>query len=267
MRSSTPLGGALSTALPSLLIALAAPACGEDRQIPVEVLPSADETRTFFGLTNGSCIRYRFNTTLRATASVTGPNMTSIAGRTAYRRLFAINGAGPPDEWFIEGQDDGELRLLRLDTFPADERISTRYACVGTEMCPAPEEQEPTLLRLRFDDAMQVVAEQGDRFEVVTTPVSVTGSMAEPERHTVIVQQVGVDVPVPGGTTEPGVEMTYFRQVGNASPTTSTWRLVPGKGIAQIQEAGRTYQACAWRYCDAAGNCQGAPDCASLSCN
>lgn len=279
MRFSAPFGRATSTfaargsfALSAFavsgIVSLALSACGDERQIPMEVLPSADETRAYFGLTNGSCVRYRFNTSLRADSVITGPNMSSIAGRTVFERSFNVSGQGLADTWFIEAQDDGELRLLRFDTSTMDgQRLSTRYACVGSEMCPETDMQEPLLLQLRFDDAMTATLEQGQRFEVTTTPPSVSLGMPEAERHTVIVQGVGVDVPVPGGTTESGVELTYARRLGNASPVTTTLRIVPGKGIAQIQEGGRTYQACAWRYCDASGNCQGAADCAQLTCN
>ncbi|MEO1228987.1 MAG: hypothetical protein AAFZ18_08795 [Myxococcota bacterium] len=241
-------------------------ACGDDPLPPVE-LPSAADAQEFLAVTPGSCIRYRFNTTQRATARVT-QDAASLPGRTTSRWSFSLASGGLADERFFEPQDDGELRLLRFDTSDANGlRVSTRYACAGQEQCPDPDEQEPLMLRLAFDMDMQAGLTAGDRYEVVTTPASVSMGVATAERHTVVVQRTDVDVPVPEGTTEPGVELTYSRQVGTDAPVTSTWRVVPGKGIAQIQEGGVQYQACSWRYCDAAGNCEGAADCNALTCN
>lgn len=240
--------------------------CGDDVLPPV-VLPSASEAQSFLGLTSGSCTLYRFNSTQRATARIMEDG-TSVPGRSTYRWTFSLASGGLADQWFFEPQEDGEMRLLRFDTSNEQGlRVSTRYACAGAEMCPSPDEQEPLIFRLAFDMDMQAGLTPGERFELVTTPPFVSPGEPSAERHTVIVQQTDLDVAVPGGGTEKGVELAYSRQVGTNSAQTSTWRIVPGKGIAQILEGGREYQACSWRYCDGAGTCEGAADCNALTCN
>ncbi len=239
----------------ALLVACAA--CGET-EIPDEPVPTADEARAFFGLTDGSCARYRFSIggiPSFATVEITGPNEISIAGRSVYSRVFRFATGGLPTEWFVEARDGGELRLLRLDD-DAGGRRSRRY----------PNDEAPLLLSLEYGaDGAPTVA-VGARFEVTTTPETTRGDPA-PERHRVIVQR-SVDLPIPGGETAAGLELLYEVTVGDESASQTLFGLVPGRGVARIQAPdGRTYQACDWRTCSADGVCEGAASCGELSCN
>lgn len=240
------------------LAALTGGACGDEAQPPELLLPTADEVRAFAGLGPGSCIRYqRDQTRLEAVVEVSGPNDRVLPGRTVYRWSFRKTTAGslPDLEWLLEPQDDGELRLARIETFVNGDRQVKTY----------PPDSEPLLLRLEYGSEGTPSLGLNARFEVQTTP-EVTLGTPEPERHLVIVQdQRDVFVPGPEGSA-PGFQLRYEQDIGTAEANT-VYRLAVGRGFTYIQEQpGETFSACDWRICDLSGTCTGASSCNALDC-
>lgn len=267
-RAGRAVGGWRRGALLGLGSILLSAGCGDD-EIPPTPIPDAEETRQYFGLTDGSCIRYRFaqsGATLFATASVLGPDLASVAGREVYRWQFLLpQSTQPVDEWLIEAQDDGELRLLRaIDGSGQSGRVTRTYTCFGDD-CPPADETEPQLLGLEYEDD-QPALPLGSTFQVTTTPEISTGT-SEPEEHTVVVQN---EIMVtPPRATEPVLakEVAYQVRRGTGASRNMVFDLVPGQGFATVQDGPVVYTACDWRVCDLDGNCQGASSCAELSCN
>jgi hypothetical protein len=261
---AAPSRAALGLLVAGLGSAGALSACG-DEPLPTEPVPTADEVRTYFGLTAGSCVAYRFGAGRSpATSQVQGPDTAVVAGRTVFRRTFSLPSGGFADEQFFEPREDGELRLLRFDTSVeqsgSTERQSKRY----------PDDEAPLFARLGYDDDMQPRLEQGDRFEVTTTPTMQRVGEPRTERHQVVVQRTDVDVSFVPYTdaSDTGVDLIYTRQVGTEAEVNTQLTVLPGRGIVQIVEGGRTYVACDLRACDAAGeNCVGADACTQMSCN
>ena len=265
-RASGPLGTAPGALALALALAAATLGCGEAELIEIPI-PDAVETRGYFGLTDGSCVRYRYSegaATLFATTSITGPDETSVAGRSAYRwRLVRQASTQPEEEWLIEAQDDGELRLLRsIETQEGANRLTRTYTCFG-DGCGDPDAEEPLLLGLEFEaDALALPV--GSTFVTTTTPELSAGEPA-PEEHTVTVLDEPT-LPGPAGDVA-GKELLYQRAVGVTQPRTIVLGLVPGVGLATLRLGSTRYTACDWRVCDTDGNCEGPPTCAELSCS
>lgn len=257
-RSILSAAGALT-----VLTSLGVVACSGDDPVEREV-PTPAQVRDYFALNDGSCWRYRFQqgaATLFARVEVSGPNMQSVAGETVYVRKFTFESGGLPREWYLDTEADGEIRLLRATSgLDRTSRETRRY-----------EETAPLFGALEFDVQNQFGLEQGDRFTTEsTTPELCTGedqscAPGPAERHEWTVTSTDEEVTTPDGQ-EVAVKMNY-RVSDDEGSRTEVYSLVPGKGVARFtDEEGTVYQVCAWRVCDSAGACIGAPSCAELDC-
>ncbi len=251
MRLKTPLW-ALASA--SLLLS----ACGE-REIPVKEVPKSEEVRDFYGLGNGSCWRYRYSingSTVFARASVQGPNTQSIAGESLFELRFTEAGGGQPQEWYLNAEADGEIRLARTAEGVAASRVIKTYEDKATR---------PTFLKMDYDMANAAIVRAGDRFENDATP-TIDGAAGDVENHVWVVNSVNEPVNTPDGSKE-SVSLTYRKRIGSET-LTANYNLVPGLGFAKIVNAqGVTFQVCDQRVCDSQGNCVGANSCDELTCN
>ena len=244
-------------------MAVAVSACGDDDAPPPVTAPAPEIVRDAYGLNGGSCYRFRAGN-LFANATIEGPNTSSIVGRTVYRWSFRLQSGGLPDEWFLETEQDGAVRLLRaVDGRTADERTTREYQDTDT----------PPLFYQLSQDRFGDIFLSDTTFVTEVTPVCNGAGCSDPvslERHEWVVQDdeaMVVSPDAPGG--EPGVRLLYLRTI-NGSMMPAEYALVPGKGFAQIRAFdGTLWQACNWRYCDEAGNCAGAASCepADLACN
>lgn len=238
-------------------------ACGGDDPPPKEV-PSPAQVRSYFGINTESCFRYAYSAggaTVYARISYSGPNMTSIAGKTVYLRAYSKESGGLPEEWFLDTESNAEVRLLRSTEGQGGSRITRRYET----------EPQPLFAELAFDKMNQPSVAVGDRFEVESTPKECIGNGdctdAPAEKHTWTVLALDRMVTTPEGML-PAVELEYRVQAGTNAPRVSTWSLIPGRGIAKFTDfTGTLHQVCAWRTCDASGACTGAPSCNDLVCN
>lgn len=238
-------------------------ACGSD-EVPPKEVPSPAQVRSYFGINTDSCFRYAYSAggaTVYARISYTGPNMTSIAGKTVFVRAYSKESGGLPEEWFLNTESNGQVRLLRSTEGQGGSRITRRYET----------EPQPLFAELVFDKMNQPGVAVGDRFEVEATPKACIGNGdctdAPTEKHTWTVLALDRMVTTPEGQV-PAVELEYRVQAGADAPRVSTYSLVPGKGIAKFTDfTGTLHQVCAWRTCDAAGACTGAASCNDLICN
>lgn len=241
------------------------PGCGGEDPPEVQV-PTPAEVRDYFGLGADSCWRYRYkqgSANLYRRVDITGPNDTSISGHVVYLRKLAFESGGLPQEWYLDTESKGEVRLLRAaDGADRQSRETRRY------------ETEPTPLfgQLAFDFGGDLALEAGVRFTTEgATPELCTGEAqtcapGAAERHewTVSGQEM---VSTPDGD-EMAFKMSY-KVTDDAGSSTEFYWLVPGKGIAKFTDNnGTIYQVCNWRVCDAGGGCVGADNCTDqLTCN
>ena len=242
-------------------LALATACSGEDPP-PVQV-PSPTEVRDYFALNNDSCWRYKFirsGANLFARVDVTGPNDTSVAGKTVYVRKFALESGGLPVEWFLNTEADADVRLVRA-TSGRDRttRETRRYDADPT----------PLFGTLEYARSGEVQLEEGARFTVETTPTLCTGEEqtcadGTLERHewTVLGSEA---VSTPDG--EQQAQKLQYVITADTGGGTANYFLVPGRGIAKFTDFdGTFYQVCDWRVCDSSGTCVGAESCAALTC-
>lgn len=264
-------------ALAGLLALGGALGCGEEQVFEPDPVPTADEVRSFFGLVDDACVEFydTATTVLPATMSVYPPSTALLAGRTTYRIALKRPGQGYLEFLDVEAQDDGELRLLRMEvTAPGgSQRESVRYHCSTIDPdqpCPDRDAAEPVVLKLAYDEAGALTIAENS-FEVVTTPMIQLGTAAE-ARSTVVetvrtTVTTGVSTRAPyTGVTEQGVQIRLTRDVAGVESVIRL-KLVPYAGITEILIDGSTYQSCDWRVCDLAGNCVGADSCTTLQCS
>lgn len=256
---------------PILLAAVPFLACGEDSP-PETPVPAPEVVREEYGLGVEStgdpavpgvaCFRYTAGN-VSATATVEGPNTSSIIGRTVYRWTFRQQNGGLPEEWFFDTESAGEVRLLRaVQGATASERETRNYFATG----PAP-------LFYKLDlDRNGVPQLAGDaRFLTEVTPECIGDGCPDSvglERYEWTVQTTNASVNTPEGEAT-AIQLLYRRTIG-ATQESAEYTLVPGRGFARIRTFDDTiYQICNWRYCDRDGNCFGAASCeeADLRCN
>lgn len=239
-------------------------ACGDDKEVPMDPVPTASEVRTQFGVTDGSCVRYRVNGgATTALATMSGPESGRIAGRSAYVwRLVDPGSSQPSLEWLYDAQDDGELRLMRAISGP-DPRITRTYACEGSD-CGNGDDIEPLVASFEYVDDVPALTKDVP-LETVTTP-DVSGAQAEMESHRVV-YQADVAVMAPYATESAMAQQLLYVRTAASGSDTMTFDLLPGYGFVAMQIGTKRYDACDWRICDDAGTCQGANSCSELSCN
>ena len=235
--------------------------CGED-SAPVRIeAPAPELVREAYGLGGGSCYQYQAGN-LSATVTVDGPNTTSIVGRTVYRWSFRLQAGGLPNDWFLDTESNGEVRLLRsVEGQTSQERTTRNYQDPGAA---------PLFYRVirDFDGSALLV---DSRFKTDVTPDCAGPGCPDPvpvEEHEWTVQSNPDPVSTPEGEATP-VELLYRRTI-DGQQDTAVYSLVPGRGFARIRTFdGTVYQVCNWRYCDGEGNCTGAASCdpADLRCN
>lgn len=253
-------------ALRSILYALAISAVGCSGEDPPEKqVPTPEQVRDYFALNGGNCYRYRFSegaATLFANVEIAGPNMTSVAGKTVYVRKLTYDSGGLPQEWFLDTESEGEVRLVRATS--GRDRINRETRNYEAEL--------PLFYALEFDLRGEFGLEQGDRFTTeATTPELCTGeeqtcAQGVAERHEWTVTSDTDTVTTPDGQ-ETAIKLNY-KVKDDTRETTEVYSLVPGKGVARFTNAdGTIFQLCAWRVCDSAGACFGAESCAELTCN
>ncbi len=235
-------------------------ACGGE-EAPPRPKPSAEQVRDYYGLNSGSCWRYKYQragATLFTDATLSGPNATSIAGRTVYVRAVRQQSSTSVDEWFLDAEKDAEIRLVRSTFGNGAGRTTSRY-----------ENSSPLFARLEFDRTQQVALNVGDRFESDVVPSVCVGSSdcadGPAERHEWAVLKADemvmtADGPLTGYLLE-------YRIITDTERKTARYTLVPGRGFLRFTDFdGTFYDLCAYRACDSAGACVGAMSCNDLAC-
>jgi hypothetical protein len=226
--------------------------CGGEDTPPAPEKPSPAAVRATYGLSPGSCWKYRYSqggVDLFATVDVEGPNMNAIAGRTVYIRRLRLESGGLPVEDYFDTESNAEIVLLRhVEGRDAASRVTKRYDEDATP---------PIFARFRNDAMKNAVMRAGDKFETMSTPKDMPA-----ERH--VWSVLAVDEPA---MTPMGEMPSYKLQYTRGTSETALYNIVPNFGAASFVDfAGVTHQVCAARVCDAAGACTGADSCSNLTC-
>jgi hypothetical protein len=222
----------------ALLALGSASACGGTDMPPAKMVPTPDQVRTTYGLTDQSCWVYCYtdvasNAKLTNTISVAGPDMNAIAGKTVYVEKNQLAAGGLPTEDYFDTESNAEILLLRHIEGAADMRIDKRY-----DMDPTP----PIFAKFSFDKKKNVVLNVGDVYDVMTTP------MGMPAEHHVWSVLGFSDVV----KTSTGSATAYKMRYSVGSSSRLFW-IVPTFGVAKYEDENQqTHQVVA------SGNGQGA---------
>lgn len=230
-----------------------ASACGSGES-GVPEPPGPKDVRNFYALNPGSCWNYQSGLNVTR-AEVTGPNATSIANETVYVWQFRPLGGGQPQEWFLDTENDAEIRLLRASEGIGAQRVTKRFT----------DPPAPLFMKVRRSVAGDL-APDDTRFTVETTPQTCGAGQngtCEPgiaETHEWLVLQSDIDVDTPVGMRR-GFQLEY-RLRSAAESRSPRYTFVPGLGFTEIVDAsGTTFAACALFVCDDASQCEGTADC------
>jgi hypothetical protein len=227
-------------------------ACG-GRQRPPEKVPTKEQVRDFYGLNAESCWLYRYTESganLLLSITVSGPNDRVIAGEVVYIvKFIRITGGGLPDEWYLDAEENAEIRLRRSVVGSSEQtRVTSRY-----------EDVAPLFAKLILEGT-EAKLEVGERFQTDATPLDKDGNPAMLEQHRWTVQAEGEMVATPSGMAE-SIALEYRKTTG-AETDVGTYNLVPGFGYARFTDFdGRIYQVCDARVCDSTAACTGASAC------
>ena len=199
-------------------------------------VPTADEVRTFMGLVDGNCWRYKLSgSRTYLTMSVNGPNTIAVAGRSLYVKNWLSDSGDVSREEYFDMSTAGELHLAR--------EIDGRG--VMAEVRTYLTDPLPLLGRFDFDmmDKMQFAVAI---FKTTSTPM---GLEAEDHQWTVINAETT-------GTKHDGMTSDAVELSGQRGSQASRYTLIPGYGYSKYTDAsGRSYQVCDACVSDTDGGC------------
>jgi hypothetical protein len=210
-------------------------ACDPPERDPAKI-PSSDEVRTYMGLVDGNCWRYRLSgSRTYLTMSVDGPNTIAVAGRSLYAKNWLSDSGDVSREEYFDTSYEGELRMAReIDGRGTMAEVRTYLS-------------EPLPLVGRFDfDAMDKMQFAEAIFKTTATPMGL-----EKEDHQWTVINTAATGTKHDGTSAEAVEIS-----GQRGTSASRYTLIPGYGYSKYTDAtGRSYQICDACVSDKDGGC------------